>query len=257
MNQPPRRSTSACAGTTRTPRYNDYVTPADVVSALQGWTNVTIPKVGFNVDDFISTGSNREGFKGALQPRVGFSYDLIGNQRAVIFGGYGRAYDRNLFDYLQLERTKSTFPTVNFNFAGDPNHPCSGATCVPYPRYLTTGPREDRATGNGGAADRPHQQRHQDAVLRPVLARRAQASWGWNLDGVLVHREQERLRVAARQPPRRTARSSPPGTTWGSPFGSPIPGFGALVLGVFGLDHAHQRLYLRADKPYRVSTGGA
>ena len=52
------------------------------------------------------------------------------NQRAVIFGGYGRAYDRNLFDYLQLERTKSTFPTVNFNFAGDPNHPCSGTTCV-------------------------------------------------------------------------------------------------------------------------------
>ena len=30
-------------------------------------------------------------------PRIGFSYDLNGDQRTVLFGGYGRYYDRALF----------------------------------------------------------------------------------------------------------------------------------------------------------------
>ena len=30
-------------------------------------------------------------------PRIGFSYDLNADQRTVLFGGYGRYYDRALF----------------------------------------------------------------------------------------------------------------------------------------------------------------
>ena len=62
------------------PSYNDFVTPADVVSALKGWANINNPGSGFNINDFISTGSNRDSYKGQFQPRVGFSYDVAGNQ---------------------------------------------------------------------------------------------------------------------------------------------------------------------------------
>ena len=33
------------------PSYNDFVTPADVVSALKGWANINNPGSGFNIND--------------------------------------------------------------------------------------------------------------------------------------------------------------------------------------------------------------
>ena len=42
----------------------------------------------------------------------------------MIFGGAGRAYDRTLYDYLQLEQTKFALATaeVRFNTAGSSLH---------------------------------------------------------------------------------------------------------------------------------------
>ena len=103
-----------------TPSYLDFVTPADVVAGLNtpdpgapGQTYAqTLALGGVDVNDYISTGNNRDAFDGAIQPRFGFSYDLLANQRHVIFGGAGRSYDRNVFDYVSLEESKGTFPTL-------------------------------------------------------------------------------------------------------------------------------------------------
>ena len=97
---------------------NDYVTPADRVAAVNqtdtragapaGQTYAqSIAKGGVNIDDFISTGSNRKAFKGAFQPRIGFSYDLTGDRDAVAFGGYGRAYDRTIANHALDETQKN------------------------------------------------------------------------------------------------------------------------------------------------------
>ena len=86
---------------------DDYVTPADRVAsfsaidtragAAAGQTYAqSLAKGGININDYIATGSSRKAYKGALQPRVGFSYDLTDNQQTVIFGGVGRAYDRTI-----------------------------------------------------------------------------------------------------------------------------------------------------------------
>ncbi len=108
----------------KSPGYLDYVTPAGLATALRGWSNVHAAGVDYNVEDYISNGSSRKAFKGAWQPRLGFSYDLDADQRHVIFGGVGRSYDRNLWDYLALEQNKSTFPSYTFGF-NTPGHSCT------------------------------------------------------------------------------------------------------------------------------------
>src|SRR5206468_235849 len=53
-------------------------------------------------------------------------------------GGAGRSYDRDLYDYLQLEETKSALPqyTIFFNV---PERPCTPSpTCIAFdPVYLS------------------------------------------------------------------------------------------------------------------------
>ncbi len=106
---------------------NAYVTPADRVAALLGLEPVdangkstrnnvqgmpvtpgqtyaqSLAKGGINIGDYIANGSGRKSFTGAIQPRVGFSYDLLGDKGTVIFAGLGRAYDRTIADYAIAE----------------------------------------------------------------------------------------------------------------------------------------------------------
>ena len=119
------------------PSYDDFVTPASLVGFLQAYPN--IQDTDYDIDDYISTGNNRESFKDAWQPRLGFSYDLFADQRHVIFGGAGRAYDRNLFDFLSFERYRLAFKRDTFQF-NTPGHPCDTAAnprCLEWdPIYL-------------------------------------------------------------------------------------------------------------------------
>ena len=125
----------------RTPSYLDHVTPANVLAALNsphpaaqatfpGQTYAqTLAKGGININDYISNGNNRSPIKDEIQPRFGVAYDLNADQQHVVFGGAGRAYDRDLYDYLQLEETKQALPTLEVNFnVTDPlggAHPCN------------------------------------------------------------------------------------------------------------------------------------
>jgi hypothetical protein len=103
---------------------NDYVTPADRVAALLG-PDVTRYNIapapgqtyeqslamgGVHIRDYISNGSTRKPFMGAIQPRVGFSYDLWGDKQTVFFGGYGRAYDRKVATNALDEKQKNQQP---------------------------------------------------------------------------------------------------------------------------------------------------
>jgi outer membrane receptor for ferrienterochelin and colicin len=143
------------------PAYLDYVTPAYVVSAINGpfpGTNQSYASVlaqgnngmpGYDINDYISTGNNRKAPHN-FSPRLGFSYDIYGDSRHVIFGGYARAYTRNLFQTLALETLKIALngnPEVYFPSAQTTNSfgPCATATdinpanhCYAFdPSYLT------------------------------------------------------------------------------------------------------------------------
>jgi outer membrane receptor protein involved in Fe transport len=133
--------------------YLDYVTPANVVAAFNGLDPnaqalfpgqtyaQTLAKGGVNINDYISNGHNRSAYTGEFQPRLGFAVDLNADQRHVVFGGYGRSYDRDLYDYLQVETTKEALPfySVYFPNAGGTVAPngCFGSPCVPWnPNFL-------------------------------------------------------------------------------------------------------------------------
>ena len=90
---------------------NGYSTPANIVTALHALDGRTIggitapagqtyaaslAKGGVNIDEFIANGSSRKAYKGALAPRLGFSYDLTGDRNTVLYGGVGRSYDRTM-----------------------------------------------------------------------------------------------------------------------------------------------------------------
>ncbi len=104
---------------------NSYVTPADRVAALRGLDGRTIAgitapagqtyaqslaKGGINIEDFISNGSSRKPFKGAFAPRLGASYDVKGDKATVIYGGWGRSYDRRMANNALDELQKNAQP---------------------------------------------------------------------------------------------------------------------------------------------------
>lgn len=88
---------------------SDYVTPPNIVAALRGRVD----------DSYFSTGNEREPFTDAFQPRLGFSYDVRGNSKSVIFGGVGRYYDRLFLNAAIDERYRLQFPVYRLSFSPD------------------------------------------------------------------------------------------------------------------------------------------
>jgi outer membrane receptor protein involved in Fe transport len=107
---------------------NDYVTPADRVAAINAvdtrnpgdWGLAPPPagqtyaqslaKGGININDYISTGTSRKTFNGAIAPRVGFSFDVMGDKQTVVFAGLGRSYDRTMANHAIDELQKNAVP---------------------------------------------------------------------------------------------------------------------------------------------------
>lgn len=161
------------------PTYTDWVTPqavldafnrdynyslnqADPTVALLGKTYKQVLKEGgVNLDDYISTGHNRSVPKGNIAPRLGFSYDINEDQKHVVFGGYGRSYDREVFQRAARESLKAalTEPTVGFYDGGYSYNQCftaadaqgsagaGNARCIAWdPSYATPGGLQNLST---------------------------------------------------------------------------------------------------------------
>jgi len=55
-------------------------------------------------------------YKKAFQPRLGASYDLFGDERTVLFGGFGIYYDRNYWNTLFDEQFRRQFRQLDIDF---------------------------------------------------------------------------------------------------------------------------------------------
>ena len=125
-----------------------YVTPnsgriryVDTLRAYMSLPNAGSPS-GVNLfhpldlNRYIATGNNRKPFKGAFQPRVGFSYGIDEANRTTVFGGWGLYYDRIPFDVAVDEKLKISNPTYTLRFAPQGTAPIAGQVAF-QPSYLT------------------------------------------------------------------------------------------------------------------------
>jgi hypothetical protein len=107
---------------------NDYVTP-DAVRAA------TAPFV--DNARYFTDGGDRPPFYGAWQPRLGFSYDITGAGRTIAFGGWGRYYDRVLYNSTLDERFRLQYAVRSFQFSRDGGIRDGVETIVWSPSYLS------------------------------------------------------------------------------------------------------------------------
>jgi outer membrane receptor protein involved in Fe transport len=247
----------------KNPAYLNFVTPDNVVAALNsqdpnapaGQTYAqTLANGGIDINDYISTGNNRSAFKGEWQPRFGFSYDMDADQKHVIHGGAGRAYDRDLYDYLQLEVTKTALPQFTVYFRDPVTGACRGDPCYDWdPNYLnglsTLQPLVQ--AGNGGEVDMlnnnlkaPYSDQFSLGMSNKV--------GDWQTDATIsrvLSYDGFVFTLGNRYPDGSFFQNG------GQPWGNGVPGFGALIIGNNGIETRSTQVLLSAEKPYTKASG--
>ncbi|MBV6807902.1 TonB-dependent receptor [Xanthomonas euvesicatoria] len=244
----------------QTPAFLDFVTPSDVASALQNWPNLR--NANYNINDFISTGNNRKAFKNAWQPRLGASYDLFGDQAHVIYGGAGRAYDRNIFDYLALEQLNNSFKSYSYYFTSANNPACLGDPCTAWnPAYNSQDGLNTltaNSTGSGGREvyliDNNLKTPYSDQFS--IGMRNMVPLWGqdWFTDVTLSRIESHDGFAFVRGNRLPDGSFFQPGTTSGVPTDGPN-GYSAIVLGTNGVETRNNQLALQVEKPFDEESG--
>jgi outer membrane receptor protein involved in Fe transport len=242
--------------------YLNYVTPANIVAALNGpdpsapgqTYAQSLANGGVNVNDYISNGHNRKAPMNEIQPRLGFSVDLNADQRHVVFGGYGRSYDRDLYDYLQVEQTKQALPYLQVYFPNPggtvPPNGCFGTPCVAWnPAYLNGLSNLQALVGSSNLGAEV------DAINNKLKVPYSdQFSIGmrntlgdWNTSAAIA-------RILSKDGFVFTLGNRyPSGAFWvngGQPWGHPVPGFGNYIIGSNGIETKTTQVLLSADKPF-------
>ena len=257
-----------------TPAWQNFVTPQAVVNGLYGpyspGSTETYAQAlalgGINIANYISTGHNRSPQSGMIQPRLGFSYDIEGNQRYVIFGGYARAYDRNVFSLMSLELTKSALaePTVNFYNGGYSNNGCLTAanaspTCVAWnPAYMNLANLQSLNTTGVGEVDMINNNIKNPYSDQFSLGFRARLG-DWNTSLTLVQIDSYN-RIMGHLGNRTATGGYFVPSSWGAAGVNPawggVPGTtGNLVLwDNYGKDR-NREVLVEADKPYTRASG--
>lgn len=128
---------------------NDYRTPPELVSALEGaCRNYGAPVGGkstwclnefLDLDRFTTDGGDRDPYYGMVQPRLGFAWDVQGNAKTVVFGGWGKYYDRVVLNDIFDEQYRQQYKIYSFCFSADgsPAPNCSVPALAWRPEYLS------------------------------------------------------------------------------------------------------------------------
>ncbi|WP_309662584.1 TonB-dependent receptor domain-containing protein [Sphingomonas sp.] len=227
---------------------NKYVTPANAAAALRAQT----PTAYFNPEDYITDGSNRPVYN-MIQPRIGFSYDLHDDQRTVIFGGFGRYFDRNVFNNTLDEKYRSQYIIGRFEFSSDGSLRNGSPTVLWNPAYLTrdglialqatalTGQPELFAVKNNAKPPRTDQ-------FSLGVRQKFGSSWSASVTGSYIRGKNGYTHLFA------TRQNGGIGdccdTTAARAFG-----YSNVLIGFDGLDTRYKALYVTLDRAYTPASG--
>ena len=226
---------------------NNYTTPPAAVATLRGLPTTDY----FDPEDYITDGEDRDPYLGMFQPRVGFSYDLFGNRDTVLFGGYGRYYDRNVFNNTLDERFRLQYDTGIFFFSQDGLPRDGNPTVVFDPRFLTReGLLELRATDATGLPELfavKNNARPPRTDQFSLGVRQQFGDWRASATGSYIRGRNGYTHLFAT---RRQDNGDCCDTT--------VPranGFANVLIGFDGLDTRYKALYLTLDKDYTKASG--
>jgi hypothetical protein len=232
---------------------NDYETPAGIrnmLAALEAVPGYDFPE-WFNPADYISDG-DREAYTKAFQPRIGFSYDIYGDESIVLFGGAGRYYDRIGFNfafderYKQFEFTKEIFFSQSGGLVNGQN------TVAWSPTYLTAAGLDPLLAAAPGAGEVFLVKNDAPPPRTDQFNLGARGRVGQFLAAVTLAYNKTANEFAWYR-----ANSSPAGV-WSGPTPASV-GFPQYRDSVFISNHEREREYLAAyftlDKPYTADSG--
>ncbi|HYU28341.1 MAG TPA: TonB-dependent receptor [Gemmatimonadales bacterium] len=119
--------------------YN-YVTPTDVRDTLRAYqAQLFLP---LDTARYFTDGTQRPRFNGAIQPRLGLSYQLGQAGRTTLFGGWGVFYDRTVWDLAQQESEALQHPLYHIDFKRFPADSNDASKIVWDPAYLGMTPAQ-------------------------------------------------------------------------------------------------------------------
>ncbi len=228
---------------------NRYRTPDQAAALLRGLPQTYY----FNANNYITDGTDRPAYKKMFQPRAGFSYDFNGNQSTVLFGGYGRYYDRNVFNNTLDEQYRLQYSIYNFYFSRNGNQTINGNPTVAWdPKYLTRdGLLALQATGTTG---RPELFAVKNNAKPPVTdqfslgVRQRVGIFRTSLTASYVRGRNGYTTLFA------TRNNNGLGTCCNTALANSY-GYGNVLIGYDGLDTRYKALFATIDKDYTASSG--
>ena len=239
---------------------NDWVTPPAVAEGLRTACRTYGQPVGgrtewcirdlFDVERYISDGDNRESPTDLFQPRLGLSYDLGGNGRTVLFGGWGMYYDRVTLNDIYDEAYRHQWGQYTLCFKQGNVAPtgCSAPVQLEWdPAYLD----RDRLlqllqSGQAGGAEVFLLANDTDVPQSTQWTVGVRQQLGRNWLGALTYANSRSKNGLVW-----SFASVPPGTNfddrWGAWIG--IPGYGFMMRSFDDREREYDGVYLTLDRP--------
>ena len=226
---------------------NGYVTPARARTVLLG-----LPKTPyFDPANYITDGSNRPVYN-MFQPRIGFSYELDEEGKTVVFGGFGRYYDRNAFNNTLDEQFRLQYTIGRFEFSTDGLPRNGSPTVIWNPAYLT---RDGLiALQQQALTGLPELFAVKNNAKPPVTdqfslgVRQRFGAWNASLTGSYIRGRNGYTHLFA------TRQNGGLGGCCDTAFANSL-GFANVLIGFDGLETRYKAIYFTLDKPYTEASG--